>query len=102
MARGNIFAERVMTVAHTTRKQDKNVLAFLTACCKARLATAVAPSLFAPELAAAGSPCPTPTSGPYPPSGSTASGVVVRHCAPGPPPSGAPSAGAAPAAMSRG
>jgi transposase len=32
--RGNLFAERVMTVAHTARKQSKNVLAFLTACCQ--------------------------------------------------------------------
>jgi transposase len=44
--RGNLFAERVMTVAHTARKQDKNVLAFLTACCRARLGRASAPSLF--------------------------------------------------------
>lgn len=33
--RGNLFAERLMTVAHTARKQHKNVLAFLTACCTA-------------------------------------------------------------------
>lgn len=33
--RGNLFAERLMTVAHTARKQNKNVLAFLTACCTA-------------------------------------------------------------------
>jgi hypothetical protein len=32
--RGNLFAERLMTVAHTARKQNKNVLAFLTACCQ--------------------------------------------------------------------
>jgi transposase len=31
--RGNLFAERVMTVAHTARKQSKNVLAFLSATC---------------------------------------------------------------------
>ncbi len=49
--RGNLFAERVMTVAHTARKQNKNVLAFLTACCTARLEGAVAPSLFAPAVA---------------------------------------------------
>jgi len=47
--RGNLFAERVMTVAHTARKQSKNVLAFLTACCTARLAGSAAPSLFAAE-----------------------------------------------------
>ena len=50
---GNLFAERVMTVAHTARKQDKNVLAFLTACCEAQLAKTDRPSLFAPQLAAA-------------------------------------------------
>lgn len=33
--RGNLFAERLMTVAHTARKQNKNVLSFLTACCTA-------------------------------------------------------------------
>ena len=41
--RGNLFAERLMTVAHTARKQKKNVLAFLTACCQA---SATPPSLF--------------------------------------------------------
>ncbi len=46
--RGNLFAERVMTVAHTARKQNKNVLAFLTDCCAAKLAGTPAPSLFAP------------------------------------------------------
>jgi len=49
--RGNLFAERVMTVAHTARKQNKNVLAFLTACCRARLGAA-RPSLFVPDAAA--------------------------------------------------
>jgi transposase len=48
--RGNLFAERVMTVTHTARKQDKNVLAFLTACCRARLARLAMPSLFVPDL----------------------------------------------------
>jgi transposase len=42
--RGNRFAERLMTIAHTARKQNKNVLAFLTACCEPRTPT---PSLFA-------------------------------------------------------
>lgn len=51
--RGNVFAERVMTVAHTARKQNRNVLAFLTACCKAWQRDATGPSLFAEELAAA-------------------------------------------------
>lgn len=50
--RGNLFAERVMTIAHTARKQNKNVLAFLTACCKAPTHDSM-PSLFAPVLAAA-------------------------------------------------
>jgi transposase len=42
--RGNLFAERLMTIAHTARKQQKNVLAFLTACCEM---PAAPPSLFA-------------------------------------------------------
>lgn len=51
--RGNVFAERVMTVAHTARKQNRNVLTFLTACCEARQRNATGPSLFAAQLAAA-------------------------------------------------
>ena len=47
--RGNLFAERLMTIAHTARKQNKDVLAFLTACCDANTAT---PSLFEPAPAA--------------------------------------------------
>jgi transposase len=50
--RGHRYAERVMTVAHTARKQNKNVFSFLTACCEAHLANATTPSLFAVELAA--------------------------------------------------
>jgi transposase len=50
--RGHLYAARVMTVAHTARKQNRNVFAFLTACCKAHLANATCPSLFAAELAA--------------------------------------------------
>lgn len=46
--RGNRFAERLMTVAHTARKQGKNVLEFLTACCRARAANEPAPSLLGP------------------------------------------------------
>jgi transposase len=46
--RGNLFAESVMTIAHTARKQNKNVLAFLTACCTARIEGTISPSLFAP------------------------------------------------------
>jgi transposase len=45
--RGNLFAERLMTVAHTARKQNKNVLEFLTACCTAARTRATPPSLFA-------------------------------------------------------
>ena len=44
--RGNRFAERLMSVAHTARKQNKNVLAFLTACCEAHRQDRCAPSLF--------------------------------------------------------
>jgi transposase len=43
--RGNLFAERLMTVAHTARKQNRNVLGFLTACCTAARDGAGAPSL---------------------------------------------------------
>lgn len=45
--RGNRFAERLMTVAQTARKQRKDVLPFLTACCQAQLDRTRAPSLFA-------------------------------------------------------
>jgi len=51
--RGNLFAERLMTIAHTARKQNKNVLTFLTACCEAQRTGHAAPSLFTPALAAA-------------------------------------------------
>ncbi len=51
--RGNIFAERLMTVAHTARKQNKNVLAFLTACCEANRAATATPSLVSSGAAAA-------------------------------------------------
>ena len=50
--RGNRFAERLMTVAHTARKQKKNVLEFLTECCVAHIDGGKTPSLFAPERAA--------------------------------------------------
>ncbi len=46
-ARGNLYAERLMTVAHTARKQKRNVLEFLTACCAAARSGATTPSLFA-------------------------------------------------------
>jgi transposase len=44
--RGNLFAERLMTVVHTARKQGRDVLAFLTSCCEAHAAGTRAPSLF--------------------------------------------------------
>lgn len=44
--RGNVFAENLMTVAHTARKQNRNVLAFLTACCEAQRDHKNAPPLF--------------------------------------------------------
>lgn len=43
--RGDRFAERVMTIAHTARKQGRDVLGFLTACCDAWLTGRAAPSL---------------------------------------------------------
>lgn len=51
--RGNRFAERLMTVAHTARKQNRNVLELITDCCQARLDHLPAPSLFVPQAAAA-------------------------------------------------
>ena len=42
----NLFAERLMTVAHTARKQGRDVLAFLTGCCEAHAANTRPPSLF--------------------------------------------------------
>lgn len=44
--RGNTFAENLMTVAHTARKQKCNVLDFLTACCVAVRDEVPPPSLF--------------------------------------------------------
>jgi transposase len=46
-ARGNRFAENLMTVAHTARKQKRNVLALLTECCQAARDNVPPPSLFA-------------------------------------------------------
>src|SRR5437773_6264793 len=51
-ARGNVFAENLMTVAHTARKQNKNVLAFLTQCCEVQSDEARVPSLFVAGVAA--------------------------------------------------
>ena len=45
-ARGNRFAENLMTIAHTARKQKRNVLAFLTQCCQAARDKSRLPSLF--------------------------------------------------------
>ncbi len=45
--RGNLFAERLMTIAHTARKQGRDVLAFLIGCCEAHATGTRAPSLFA-------------------------------------------------------
>jgi transposase len=45
-ARGNKFAQNLMTIAHTARKQKRNVLAFLTECCKAARSKGCSPSLF--------------------------------------------------------
>lgn len=50
--RGNVFAERLMTVTHTARKQERNVLAFLTACCVAHADHEAPPSLFMAETPA--------------------------------------------------
>jgi transposase len=43
--RGCLFAERVMTVAHTLRKQRRNVLEFLVAACRASIGSGERPSL---------------------------------------------------------
>lgn len=45
--RGNVFAQNLMTVAHTARKQKKNVFDFLTRCCEAQRDKTATPSLFA-------------------------------------------------------
>lgn len=45
--RGDRFAERLMTLAHTARKQGRCVLAWLTALCTPRPVAAPAPSLLA-------------------------------------------------------
>lgn len=46
--RGHVFAERIMTVAHTARKQNRSVLRFLTEAFRARTERRSPPSLFAP------------------------------------------------------
>ena len=50
-ARGDRFAERIMTVVRTARKQGLDVLDFLVRSIKARLAAAVAPKLIADAVA---------------------------------------------------
>jgi transposase len=50
-ARGNVFAENLMTIAHTARKQKKSVLAFLTKCCEAQRDKTAAPTLFDSAIA---------------------------------------------------
>ena len=44
--RGNDFAERIMTIAHTARKQERDVLRFLEDSCNAVITGDAAPSLF--------------------------------------------------------
>ena len=51
--RGNRFAERIMTIDHTARKQGKDVLEFLTASCMAYQTDTGPPSLFDADLAVA-------------------------------------------------
>jgi transposase len=46
--RGHLFAERIMTVVHTARKQDRSALRFLTAAFVARTERRASPSLFVP------------------------------------------------------
>jgi transposase len=48
--RGDVFAERLMTVAQTARKQRRNVLGFIEACCIAWRERIPAPSLFTPDV----------------------------------------------------
>ncbi|MEE9390979.1 MAG: IS66 family transposase [Planctomycetota bacterium] len=43
--RGNVFAQRIMTVAHTAKKQGKNVFGFIRACCEAKNAGTTMPAL---------------------------------------------------------
>jgi transposase len=52
--RGNLFAERVMTVSHTARKQKVNVLDFLTACCQGLLNGNCPPLLVAAPMSVVG------------------------------------------------
>ena len=54
--RGNRYAERVMTVAHTARKQGKDILDFLTACAEAYEECTPPPSLFTPDATTGAAP----------------------------------------------
>lgn len=45
--RGDHFAARMMAIAHTARKQGRDILAFQAACCTPRLGGTTAPSLLA-------------------------------------------------------
>jgi transposase len=47
--RGHLFAERIMTVAHTARKQRRSVLSFLTETCRAQVERRPTPSLFSEQ-----------------------------------------------------
>jgi transposase len=51
--RGNRFAARIMTVAHSLRKQRRHVLEYLTEACRAMLAGRPAPSLLPSPLSRA-------------------------------------------------
>jgi hypothetical protein len=44
-AGGSRFVEHILTVVTTCRQQQRNVLAYLTACCQAHYAGTVPPSL---------------------------------------------------------
>ncbi len=44
-AGGSRFVENILTVVTTCRQQERNVLAYLTACCQARYAGTPPPSL---------------------------------------------------------
>ena len=48
--RGNVFAERIMSVAHTSRKQNKDVFSFLITCCESYASHRSIPSLFQASL----------------------------------------------------
>jgi transposase len=50
---GSRFVERTLSVVATCRQQKRNVLEFLTACCRARLDGSEAPSLLPTQAATA-------------------------------------------------